>query len=246
MAINLYLKQNRYLKRKQKKPYLRGKKKIRRVRIPVMKQKEKKENNEKTTVILERLKDLESKDVVYSRWTPSIEDIDNTSFEGYERIIHDDITDEDLAFGLYKAGLLPDEIESREAYEWEDYTSQLREKAEQGDMGSQKQILTAYLWNNNEIDKKYKISIRKIDDKDQVGLEANGVNVTYHGSSGGVPVGIRYISYISGDIQGDNLQNDGLILKIDDIIATYDRRKRAFVIFNQEKFIELEKDCPEK
>ncbi|HUS51031.1 MAG TPA: hypothetical protein VMZ91_12760 [Candidatus Paceibacterota bacterium] len=204
-------------------------------------EKRQKKVTEKNKEILERLDELESNDKVFSRWATSPENVSLPSFEVYENVIDDSIDEEKLGRALKKAGLLPDEIEAGELYEWEVYASDLLKKAEKGDMNARKEVITAYLWMHDDTIP-YDISEREIEGKKQIGLQAHGVNATYHGYTGGAPAGIRYISYLTGDIKGDNLQNDGSVIEIDNIIAIYDNKKQEFVTLDKKTMETLEKE----
>jgi len=189
---------------------------------------------------LERLEELESDTRLFSRWSITIEDVSCPSFEIYDHIILDDVDVSDLAFGLFKRGFLPDEIEDAEVSEWEEYTENMLRRAGEGDQKAQEIILSSFLERKSDLF--YDVARRIIDGRECVGFEAMGVNVTRHGYSGGVPAGIRYLSYLTGEIKGDNLQNDGSILYIDEIVAIYDNEEKKFVTINRELMNMLESD----
>lgn len=179
-------------------------------------------SDRKMKKILEHLLD-EGK--VFVRWSNSIEEISQPSFEIYDNVILDTVNVQELAFGLKKAGLLPDDVEEGDEYDWEEYAEELLEKARTEDNDARRDILRVYI-NNKEFP--YRVAERIIDGKKEIGLEANGVNVV-SGLSFGVPAGLRFSAYLSGEIKGTNIQDDGLILKINKIIAIYDNKLDKFI-----------------
>jgi len=170
------------------------------------------------------LDEKENEGKLFLRWTQRKDDITKNSFETYDRVIYGNEDVSVLAHGLYKAGYIPDDIED-DPYEWEEHVETLLEDANNGNHESQKKILASILYSNQNIDNVYGLKTRKINDKTEIGLEANGVNVTYGGGvGGGVPKGIKYLSYLKGEIIGDNFHNDGLILKNPIVMATINNK----------------------
>ena len=178
---------------------------------------------------------LENMDNIGKRYTNSIEDIEKNSFEIFDRILLDEF-DSELGFGLYKAGYIDENIDESE---WDEYKDELMFKAKNNDFESQEKLLTAYLYVNNDADKIYSVSKRKIAGKEYVGLEADGVNVTTSGDTIGTPSTLKYISYIDGKSIGENLNHDGSVFKIDSILAIYNRNTNKFERINYEKINEL-------
>jgi len=174
---------------------------------------------------LSALDSLVSEGKLYTRWANSFEEITRSSFEIYDNVILDTVSSLEVGFGLQREGLLSDELEEEDEYAWEEYTDELLEKARYGDLIAQEYILRGYLYKK---DIPYFVSRRIIDGEEKVGLEALGVNVV-SGANLSVPTGLKYIAYLSGEIKGDNLQNDGAILNIANIVAIYDNNLEKFI-----------------
>ncbi len=192
-----------------------------------------------------KLQTLAGDDIVYTRYSPDIPGITKNSYESYDRVILDCVDTMGIGFELKKEGLLPDEIDDDDEldeYDWEQYAVKLKKKADKGDKDAQDDFLRAFLslhslWDRYSVSKQYLSS----KGKEVIGIKATGVNVTIGGSTEGVPYTSKYEAFLTGNIKGMNIENDGLILEINEIIAIYNHHQRTFAKINK-TFINREYD----